>query len=56
MKQRHQLLSQTSVYLQQHPGDANLMIDDLRAMVNTMSEQQLMTRLQRYASKIQGSL
>lgn len=55
MKQRHQLLSQTSVYLQQHPGDANLTIDDLRAMVNTMSEQQLMTRLQRYASKIQGS-
>ena len=48
---RHQLLSQTSVYLQQHPEDANLTIDDLRAMVNTMSEQQLMTRLQRYASK-----
>ena len=47
---RHQLLSQTSVYLQeQHPGDANLAIDDLRAMVNTMS------RLQRYASKVQES-
>lgn len=55
MKQRHQLLSQTSVYLQQHPGDANLTIDDLRAMVNTMSAQQLMTKLHHYASKVQGS-
>ena len=55
MKQRHQLLSQTSVYLQQHPGDANLTIDDLRSMVNTMPAQLMMNRLQRYASKIQGS-
>ena len=55
MKQRHQLLSQTSVYLRQHPADANLTIDDLKTMVNTMSAQQLMSRLQRYASKIQGS-
>ena len=55
MKQRHQLLSQTSVYLQQHPGDANLTIDDLRSMVDTLPAQQLMSRLQRYASKIQGS-
>lgn len=55
IEQRHQLLCQTSVYLQQHPGDAELTIDDLRTMVNTMSAQQLMTRLQRYTSKVQGS-
>ena len=55
MKQRHQLLSQTSVHLQQHPGDANLTMNDLRSMVDTLPAQQLMNRLQHFASKIQGS-
>ena len=30
MKLRHQLLSQSSVYICQHPGDANLTIENLR--------------------------
>lgn len=55
MKQRHQLLSQASVYLQQHPEDANLTVDDLRAMVNNLSADQLMKLIQRYTAKIQGS-
>ena len=55
MKQRHQLLSQSSVYLHHHPADANLTVDDLRSMVGSMSAAQLMGHLQRYAAKIQGS-
>ena len=55
MKQRHQLLSQAKVYLQHHPGDARLSIDELRRMVDTCQADQLMRRLQRYASKVQGS-
>ena len=30
MKQRHQLLSQSNVYLHQHPADANMTIEELR--------------------------
>ena len=55
MKQRHQLLSQAKIYLLQNPGDANLSVDDLKAMVGTTSADYLMKRLQRYAAKIQGS-
>ena len=55
MKQRHQLLSQTSVYLQQHSEDANLTIEQLRSMIDTFSAEQLMHRLQCYAAKVQGS-
>ena len=55
MKQCHQLLSQANIYLQQHPADANLTVEDLRAMVGNLSAEQLMKRLERYAAKIQGS-
>ena len=55
IKQRHQLLSQSSVYLNHHPADANLTIEDLQSMVGSMSAAQLMGRLQRYAAKVQGS-
>ena len=55
MKQRHQLLSQSSVYLHHHPADANLTVEDLQSMVGSMSAAHLMSRLQRYAAKIQGS-
>ena len=55
MKQRHQLLSQTSVYLHQHPSDAQLTIDDLRSMVGQLSAEQLMQRLQHYGAKVAGS-
>lgn len=55
MKQRHQLITQSSVYLHQHPADAQLTIDDLRDMVGRLSAEQLMHRLQRYAAKVQGS-
>ena len=55
MKRRHQLLSQTSVYLQHNSRDANLSLDDLRSMVDNFTAEQLMNRLQRYAAKVQGS-
>ena len=55
MKQRHQLLSQSKVYLQQNPSDARLTVEQLQEMVGTMNSMQLMNRLQRYAAKIQGS-
>lgn len=55
MKQRHQLLSQSSVYLHHHPADAALTIEDLQSMVGSMSVAQLMGCLQCYAAKVQGS-
>ena len=55
MKLRHQLMSQARVYLNHNPGDANLTVEELRAMVNTLDSENLMKRLQRYAAKVQGS-
>lgn len=56
MKMRHQLLSQSNVYLQQHPTDAELTVEDLQDMIaRGVDAQHLMNRLQRYAAKIQGS-
>ena len=55
MKQRHQLISQASVYLHQNQADANLSIDNLRDMVGRLSAEHLMHRLQGYAAKIHGS-
>ena len=55
IKLRHQLISQTTVYLHQHPSDAHLTVEDLRDMVGHLSAEQLMSRLQRYAAKVQGS-
>lgn len=55
MKQRHQLLSQSRIYLKHHPADANLTVEDLKSMVGTMPAAQLMQHLQRYAAKVQGS-
>ena len=55
MKQRHQLLSQAHIYLTQNPQDANLTTEELQQMVQQMSTQQLMNRLQRYVAKIQGT-
>ena len=36
-KQRHQLISQTSIYLHHHPSDAHLTVEDLRDMVGRLS-------------------
>ena len=55
MKQRHELLSQSKVYLQQHPCDASLTVEQLQDLVGTMDSVQLMNRLQRYATKVLGS-
>lgn len=55
MKLRHQLLSQSSVYIHHHPGDANLTIENLCDMVGRFSLQQLMHCLQRYTANVQGS-
>ena len=55
MKQRHELLSQSKVYIQQHPCDASLTVEQLQDMVGTMDSVQLMNRLQRYATKVLGS-
>ena len=42
MKQRHQLISQSSVYLQQHPSDAKLTVENHRDMIGHLSAEQLM--------------
>ena len=55
MKQRHNLLSQSKIFMQQNSVDTNLTIEELRAMVGRMSSTQLMNRLQQYAAKTQGS-
>ena len=55
MKQRHQLLSQARIYLHQNQEDANLSVEELRAMVGNSGVDQLMKRVQRYAAKLQGS-
>ncbi len=55
IKQRHQLLSQANVYLRQHPADANMTMEELKQMVNSMSANQMVNRLQRYVSKVQGT-
>ena len=55
MKQRHQLLSQSKVYLRKTPADAHLTIEQLRDMVGHMNSDQLMNRIQRYAAKVQGT-
>ena len=55
MKQRHQLLSQANIYLCQHPADANMTMEELKEMVNSMSANQMVNRLQRYVSKVQGT-
>ena len=55
MKQRHHLLSQANVYLKQHPKDAALTLDELRNMVDKSSSEQLMSRLHKYVSKVQGT-
>ena len=55
MKQRHQLLSQANIYLRQHPTDANMTMEELKEMVNSMSGKQMVNRVQRYVSKVQGT-
>lgn len=55
MKERHQLISQSTIYLQRHLSDAQLTMETLRDMVGRLSAEQLMHRLQRYAAKVQGS-
>ena len=49
------LISQTSIYLHQHPTDANLTVEDLHDMVGRVDSEVMMKRLQRYAAKVQGS-
>ena len=55
MKQRHQLLSQANIYLRQHPTDANMTMEELKEMVNSMSGKQMVNRVQHYVSKVQGT-
>lgn len=55
MKLRLQLIAQTTVYLHQHPAEANLTTEDLRDMIGHLSAQQLMQQLQCYSAKVQGS-
>ena len=52
MKQRHHLLSQSNVYLKQHPSDAVLTLQQLRNMVDKSTSEQLMSRLHKYVSKV----
>ena len=54
MKQRHQLLSQANIYLRQHTTDGNMTMGEVKDMVNSTSANQMVNRLQRYVSKVQG--
>ena len=55
MKPRHQLLSQANIYLCQNPVDANMPMEELKTMVNSMSANRMVNRLQRYLLKVQGT-
>ena len=44
------LLASTS-----YPADANMTMEDLKQMANSMSANQMVNRLQRYVSKVQGT-
>ena len=55
MKQRHQVLSQTNIYLHQHLADGNMTMEELKEMVNSMSAKQMVNRLQWCVSKVQGT-
>jgi hypothetical protein len=57
MKQEHQQLSQVNDYLRQHPADTNMIAhwEELKQMVNSMSVNQTVNRLQGYVSKVQGT-
>ncbi len=55
MKQWHQLLSQANIYLCQLPADANMTVEELKEIVKSMSANQMVNRLQRYVSKVQGT-
>ena len=54
-KQRHQLLSQANIYFHQHPTDVNMTMEALKEMVNSMNGKQIVNRVQRYMSKVQGT-
>ena len=55
IKQRHQLLGQAKIYIQQPPHDAHLTVKQLQAMVRTLSTDQLVKRVHRYAAKVSGT-
>ena len=57
MLERHRLLSQASVFVRHHEGDAALVVDDLKAMLRNGGVQAsaLVTRMLGYAANITGS-
>lgn len=55
MKQRHELLSRSNIYIRRHSCDASLSVEQLQEMVGTMNSTQFMNCLQRYAAKPLGS-
>ena len=55
MIQRHRLLSQGSIFLKQHPGDARLTVEQLQQMLKSNSYSTLMSKLMHYAKNITGS-
>ena len=57
MLERHRILSQASVFVKHHEGDAALTVDDLKAMLRNGGVQAsaLVKRMLRYAANITGS-
>ena len=55
MIQRHRLLSQASIFLKQHPGEAQLTVEQLKQMLTSNSYSSLMSKLMHYAKTITGS-
>ena len=55
MIQRHRLLSQGSIFLKQHPREAQLTVEQLKQMLTSNSYSSLMSKLMHYAKNITGS-
>ena len=55
MIQRHRLLSQGSIFLQQHLGEVQLAVEQLKQMLTSNSYSSLMSKLMHYAKNITGS-
>ena len=52
---RHRTISQSNIYLQQNPGDANKTIDEIKEMIADKEIHNLTNNIRRYMANIPGS-
>ena len=56
MKERHALIGQANIFMRHHDNDANMSIDELRALAQDPAQsRELMNKMQRYAGNIRGT-